>query len=45
MERGQPSATESRTQYVSPSKEIHDTVGGGPSGADGAGRLARYFGL
>ena len=42
---GQPRASESRTQYVSPSKEIHDTVGMDPSGPDSAEGLERVFGL
>src|SRR5277367_6994744 len=45
IERGQPLAAESRTQYMSPSKEIPDTVGVCPSGPDRPGGLERYFGL
>ena len=43
--RGQPWVAESRTQYVSPSKEIHDTVGADPSGPATAKGLDRLFGL
>jgi hypothetical protein len=37
--RGHPRDSASRTQYTSPSKEIHDTIGTAPSvaGAPGAG--------
>ena len=43
--RGQPWAAERRTQYVSPSKEIHDTVGIDPSGPATANGLDRLRGL
>jgi hypothetical protein len=43
--RGQPWVADSRTQYVSPSKEIHDTVGVDPSVAGTAKGLDRLFEL
>jgi len=43
MVRGQPWAADKPTQYVSPSKLIHATVGVEPSGEDVAKGLDQFF--